>query len=268
MGIAPQDVDAQKLAEGVRVALDKSVFSLAGEETEYEDETQLFISTRADPPVGGSTQLGDVRLRLRDGVISKNLSTLPSNPHFLWITEFPLFTQDDAEKASLTGGNRWCSTHHPFTSPSHASLPHLLSHLSSPSSSSLLRTIKGQHYDLVLNGSEIGGGSVRIHSSSLQRSILSSILQLTPHEISRFDHLLNALQSGCPPHAGIALGFDRLMTFLTKEECKSIRDVIAFPKSTAGRDPLFAAPSGFESVDEVEEWKVATGLSTADSSSK
>ncbi|KAF9987849.1 hypothetical protein BGZ65_001571 [Modicella reniformis] len=101
--------------------------------------------------------------------------------------------------------------------------------------------VRGQHYDLVLNGVEIGGGSIRIHSPKLQTFVFEHILKMTPLETSRFSHLIDALSFGCPPHGGIALGFDRMMAILC--ETASIRDVIAFPKSTSGRDLVVGSPS-------------------------
>jgi len=101
--------------------------------------------------------------------------------------------------------------------------------------------VRGQHYDLVLNGTEIGGGSVRIHDAIMQEYVFSRVLQLDESEKATFEHLLHALQCGAPPHGGIALGFDRLMSILCNTQ--SIRDVIAFPKTGAGTDPLFKSPA-------------------------
>ena len=94
------------------------------------------------------------------------------------------------------------------------------------------------HYDLVLNGQEVGGGSVRIHSMEDQMFVLDDVLKA---DVSELKHLLEALNSGCPPHAGIALGLDRLVAILTKSN--SIRDVIAFPKSAEGKDVMSGAPA-------------------------
>lgn len=121
------------------------------------------------------------------------------------------------------------SCHHPFTAPSSNIL-----------NEKDLASVRGQHYDLVVNGSEIGGGSIRIHSANLQKEVFS-ILGLSASQISDFSHLLDAFRFGCPPHGGIALGLDRLLAIIC--QASSIRDVIAFPKSNIGNDLMCSSPS-------------------------
>jgi aspartyl-tRNA synthetase len=144
---------------------------------------------------------------------------------FLWVTGFPLVEFDKNEK-------RWASLHHPFTSPVPEDLP-------------LLDTDPGKAraraYDLVLNGTELGGGSIRIHDSALQARIFK-LLSITDEEArERFGFFLDALQAGTPPHGGIALGLDRIVFLLAGED--SIRDVIAFPKTASATDLMTEAPS-------------------------
>lgn len=139
---------------------------------------------------------------------------------FLWVVDFPLFTKD--EEGNIE------PNHHPFTAPTEATA-HMLT--DKPSE------VIGQHYDLVLNGQEIGGGSVRIHDPKLQKQIFEDLLRV---EEKAFSYFIEALKSGCPPHGGIALGLDRLVAILLGHE--SIREVIAFPKSTTGRDLLTDCP--------------------------
>ncbi|THV03320.1 hypothetical protein K435DRAFT_775004 [Dendrothele bispora CBS 962.96] len=162
---------------------------------------------------------------------------LPPEPHFLWVTEFPLFTRSDDDKDFLAKG-RWTSSHHPFTAPVWEDVEKLYR--------GEVESIRGQHYDLVLNGMEIGGGSVRVHDAAMQEYIFSNVLQLTESEKAPFQHLLHALRCGAPPHGGIALGFDRLMSILCKTS--SIRDVIAFPKTSVGTDLLFKSPAPVDPV--------------------
>lgn len=138
--------------------------------------------------------------------------------------DFPLF-----ERNRVT--NQLESVHHPFTAPLVEDLDKFAT------SCDNLESIRSEAYDLVLNGQEVGGGSMRIHDRDMQQFILEQVLKI-PHD--HLAHLLSALESGCPPHGGIALGLDRLIAILCR--ARSIRDVIAFPKSLNGRDPLSNAP--------------------------
>jgi len=143
---------------------------------------------------------------------------------FLWVVDAPLFTGDGA------GG--WTSVHHPFTAP----LPEWADKFAIEPADAL-----ADAYDLVLNGTEIGGGSLRIHQASVQRQVFD-VIGMTPEEArSQFGFLLDAFEYGPPPHGGIAFGWDRLLMLLAR--AGSIRDVIAFPKTASGLDPLTGAPT-------------------------
>ncbi|CAE6434487.1 unnamed protein product [Rhizoctonia solani] len=182
--------------------------------------------------MGGSTPLGRLRLAIRDLAEQSGTYVPTKTPHFLWVTEFPLFTSADGDKEFLAKG-RLSSSHHPFTAPMAEDVEKLLN--------GKAREVRGQHYDLVLNGIEIGGGSVRVHDPALQKFIFEQVLQLTSTEIGTFSHLLAALSAGAPPHGGLAIGFDRLVAVLCN--ATSIRDVIAFPKTAGGTDALFKSPN-------------------------
>lgn len=192
----------------------------------------IWLSRRNAVAEGGATSLGKARLRIAQ--VAEQLGTYmpPNQPHFLWITEFPLFTRADDDKGFLAKG-RWSSSHHPFTAPMWQDIEKLYGGDTA--------SVRGQHYDLVLNGVEIGGGSVRVHDPAMQEFIFDKVLELSATEKASFEHLLHALRCGAPPHGGIALGFDRLMAILCGTQ--TIRDVIAFPKTGAGTDTFFKSPS-------------------------
>lgn len=251
-----EDVSIEKMVACVAQARLKGRIATKGIK---EGETSfLFTAQKVLPASAGSTKLGNLRRLLAESLISRGHLSLPKDPHFLWVTEFPLFTLADLDKAELAQG-RWSSSHHPFTSPKQEDMGMVRQALTDDPTPLLesekqriMHTCKGQHYDLVLNGVEIGGGSVRIHDATFQRLILEKALQLTPDEVNRFSHLLSALSCGAPPHGGIALGFDRLMTVLC--DTSNIRDVIAFPKSASSRDPLFESPDGVDSEESLAKY--------------
>jgi aspartyl-tRNA synthetase len=151
----------------------------------------------------------------------------PAKPDFriAWVVEFPLFTWDPEER-------RWAANHHPFTSPMEEDLHQLESNTGK---------VRAQAYDLVINGEECGGGSIRIHDPDVQARVFA-LLGMSPDQArQRFGFLLDALKYGAPPHGGIALGLDRWTMMLTGTN--NIRDVIAFPKNQRARDLMTGAPS-------------------------
>jgi aspartyl-tRNA synthetase len=172
----------------------------------------------------------EVRLEL-----ARRLDLLKSGGwHFLWVVDFPMFDYDDRE-------NRYVAMHHPFTSPREEDLGMLER---DPGG------VKARAYDLVLNGSEIGGGSIRIHRPDIQRRVFSA-LGMTPEKArERFGFFLDALEYGTPPHGGIALGFDRIVALMAGES--NIREVIAFPKTASAVDLMCDAPSTVE-PEQLEE---------------
>ena len=170
------------------------------------------------------SQLSALRLEIAERKGLRN----PEEFAPLWVTDFPLLEWDEET-------NRYHAMHHPFTAPK-------------PEHLDLLETEPGKvnanAYDLVLNGNEIGGGSIRIHDAELQQKMFSLLGFSAEEAESQFGFLMKAFQYGAPPHGGIALGLDRLVAILGGSE--TIRDFIAFPKNNSGRDIMIDAPSALD----------------------
>lgn len=178
----------------------------------------LFVADRRDVV---NTVLGQLRLEMarRLGLIDQNIFK------FLWVIDFPMFEYSDEEK-------RWVAMHHPFTSPRDEDVPLLVT---APDK------VKAKAYDMVLNGTEVGGGSIRIYRRDLQEKVFTCLGFSREEAWNKFGFLMEAFEYGTPPHGGIAFGLDRLVMLMAKRQ--SIRDVIAFPKTQSAIDLMTQAPS-------------------------
>jgi aspartyl-tRNA synthetase len=199
----------------------------------FSDEEKKALTEKAKLEVGDAILFGADKAKIvNDSLgnlrehLGKKLGLIDEKKwNFVWVTDFPMFDYDDKEK-------RLVAVHHPFTSPKAEDIPLL---------DSAPEKARANAYDIVLNGNEIGGGSIRIHNREVQQKVFD-ILKIGREEAQdRFGFLLEALEYGAPPHGGIAFGLDRIVMLLAGED--SIRDVIAFPKTQKGIDPLVDAPS-------------------------
>jgi len=198
------------------------------EKLEIEEGDLILFA--ADEWLNACEILGKIRLYAAEKLVALGKLEIPADQfNFLWVVDFPLLAFDKEM-------NRWYSSHHPFTSPVAEDVPNLTD---DP------KSVRGQHYDIVVNGVELGGGSIRIHQPDVQKKVFEDVLQLSP-EITqaRFGYMLEAFKFGCPPHGGIALGFDRLIALLCGAD--SIRDVVAFPKTAKGSCLMTESPAAVE----------------------
>jgi aspartyl-tRNA synthetase len=218
-GLISAKVGAEGWQSSVQKFLTNEMMRAVDEKLEArENDLLLFI---ADSPKVVHQSLANLRLHL-----GEKLGLIPSDVYqFLWVLDFPLLEYDETEK-------RYVAVHHPFTAPKDEDIPKLKEHP---------EAVKAKAYDLVLNGSEIGGGSIRNHLRDVQSLLFEKLGMGEEEAKARFGFLLEALEYGTPPHGGIAFGFDRLNMILTQSE--SIRDVIAFPKTQKATCLMTDAPS-------------------------
>jgi aspartyl-tRNA synthetase len=192
---------------------------------EIADGDMIFFA--AAPWEKACAILGRIRLETAALLQKRGKLTLrPDDWRFLWVVDFPLMSYDEDTKG-------YVATHHPFTAP----VPEDLALLDSNP-----RAVRGQHYDVVLNGMELGGGSIRIHQPAVQKKVFEDVLKIPADVVeSRFGYMLRAFTYGAPPHGGIAFGLDRIVALLCGTT--SIRDVIAFPKTQKGQDLMAGSPT-------------------------
>ena len=212
-----------------------AVAALAASMDAQPGDLVLLLGIKSATGLGAFRMLDNASGELRLDIARKLELLKPGTWNFLWVVDFPMFDYDEKEK-------RFAAMHHPFTSPREEDMEKLET---DPGA------VKARAYDLVLNGSEIGGGSIRIHRQDIQRQVFK-VLGLSEEKArERFGFFLDALEYGTPPHGGIALGHDRINALMAGEA--SIREVIAFPKTASAMDMMCEAPAGVdpEQLDEL-----------------
>jgi aspartyl-tRNA synthetase len=206
---------------------------------EIADNDMVFFA--AAPWEKACAILGRIRLEVAQLLQKRGKLTVKADDwKFLWVVDFPLMSYDEDRKS-------YVATHHPFTAPV-------------PEDAGLIdsnpKAVRGQHYDIVLNGMELGGGSIRIHQPALQKKIFEDVLKIPADVVeNRFGYMLRAFTYGAPPHGGIAFGLDRIAALLCGTT--SIRDVIAFPKTQKGTDLMSDAP-GLVGPNQLAELRIRT----------
>jgi len=221
-GLAVTKVTATGLDTGVAKFLAPIAAKLIERTGAKEGDLLCFA---ADKPKIVHKVLGELRLKL-----AKDLKLAGSMEFaWVWVVDFPAFEFDEESK-------RYAATHHPFTSPLDGDLAKLDS-----TDQATVESIKSKAYDIVVNGSEVGGGSIRIYRMDIQQKVFSLLGIDDASQKAKFGFLLDALRYGAPPHGGIALGLDRLIMIL--RGISNIRDVIAFPKTQSGADLMCGSPS-------------------------
>ena len=204
-----------------------------------DGDVMIFVARKPDPWFRTCVDIGRLRTAIHEAAVAAGLIPRPHEFIPLWVRQFPMFTPEEGEggePGTGQGGTKGISaTHHPFTAPR------------SKQDLELLRrdplAAAADHYDLVINGVEVGGGSRRIHVAEVQEYVFREVLGMDDAGIARFSHLLDALRAGCPPHAGFAFGFDRFIAVLC--DVATVRDVIAFPKNNKGEDLLVGSPTKY-----------------------
>jgi len=211
-----------------------AVEALAASMEAQPGDLVLLLGLKSAASISAFRMLDNAAGELRLDIARKLELIKTGTWNFLWVVDFPMFDYDEKEK-------RFAAMHHPFTSPREEDLEKLES---DPGS------VKARAYDLVLNGSEIGGGSIRIHRQDVQRQVFK-VLGLSEEKArERFGFFLDALEYGTPPHGGIALGHDRIIALMAGES--SIREVIAFPKTASAIDMMCESPAGVD-ADQLDE---------------
>jgi aspartyl-tRNA synthetase len=207
---------AKALSDGDRANIEQTLQAKAGD--------LLLIVADANPTVA-AVSLGELRLE-----VARRWELVPEGRHeLLWVVDFPMFEWNPNEQ-------RWDALHHPFTAP--------LGSFEDPGA------LRSRAYDIVLDGSEIGGGSIRINRPEVQQQVFTALGISEEEADARFGFLLEALKYGAPPHGGLALGIDRIVAIVAGRD--SIRDVIAFPKTASGSDPLTGAPAAVDTAQLAE----------------
>lgn len=231
-GLAWVKFENDKLSGGISKFIGKEELTILKEKFNLKNgDVLLFVADKNKKVVYDS--LANLRL-----IIAKQLKLYnEAERNFLWVTHAPLIEYDEE-------GQRYVSVHHPFTMPNPEDL-HLLD--AEPNKVTSLT------YDLILNGNEIAGGSIRIHDMKIQKQVFEKLGFNEEEMKNQFGFLIDAYKYGAPPHGGIAFGFARMVMLL--QDCDSIRDVIAFPKTTSGQCPLSSAPSSV-SKNQLDELKL------------